>query len=172
MTRRKAIFIAFTGLVLLVVGTLSLPLFGRLTPTAVRTKSLANLKQIAWAACAYGEDKGTMPGSLGQLYPDYIDAPEIIYCTGAGAGGYRPKDAASAAGLIDAASIYRFWSRTDSSIFFYEQPGVWMDGSMAWCLIEKEDDGKWRITAISRGSSEEIENLLKPAIQSQLPTSG
>jgi hypothetical protein len=47
-----------------------------------------------------------------------------------------------------------------------------MDGSMAWCLIEKEDDGKWRITAISRGSSEEIENLLKPAIQSQLPTSG
>lgn len=164
--------VVFTGFVLLVVGALSLPLFGRLTPSAIRTKSHANLKQIAWAACTYGEDKGKILGSLSQLYPEYINAPELFYCTGADAGGYRPKDAASAAALIDAASIYRCRSRTDSSCFFYEQPGVWRDGSMAWCLIEKEDGGKWRITATSRCSSEEIENLLQPAIESRLPTSG
>jgi len=88
--------LAVTGILALLIG-LQIPFVLKARAKARQTNCRSNLRQLAVALNVYrSEHRGRNPGWLSNLYPDYVDTPELFICPAdklRGRQGGKPDDA-------------------------------------------------------------------------------
>ncbi|MEX2581377.1 MAG: hypothetical protein WD342_20135 [Verrucomicrobiales bacterium] len=113
-------------------------------------RRIATLRSVAIGSAQFFYAHGSMPGSFSQLYPDYIDTAGIFFTDLA-----APPSPNLSPDLIDSLTHYRVMKISDSSWIFYEQPGVYADGSMTWVqFVASEDTSKFQTTSGTCSQSE------------------
>lgn len=121
--------------------------------TACRFNSINQIQDIAYLVQIYRQNhNGQNPDLLSQLV-DYSPTVDVFYLPCPYANSYAVTNLNAQRDFVDLFSPFRFLGLNDKRVVVCEQPGLWPDGTIAYCVtssdptnMEPDEIGKFPAT--------------------------
>lgn len=136
----KLIKRAFLGILvllgILMVSWMLLPFGHGLRSMGYHVNSWAKMEGIAKSLYHFREEhNGVMPVRLSELVPKYLLSENLLFYSPY-TTSVMPTETKSQPELIDFFSPYSFAVLQDQRILVSERPGMWLDGTMTYLLLD------------------------------------